>query len=64
MGQQRLIKQTDNISDLVVEKEISLQKELSEENESPRVFGLHAGQCWISEDFDEPLSDAFWLGEE
>lgn len=29
-----------------------------------RVFGLHRGQIWISEDFDDPLPDEFWLGEE
>ena len=34
-------------------------------NESlpPRVLGLHQGQGWISEDFNDPLPDAFWLGE-
>jgi hypothetical protein len=26
--------------------------------------GLHAGQYWIAEDFDAPLPDSFWLGEE
>jgi len=31
---------------------------------SPRVAGLNRGQIWISEDFDAPLPDAFWLGEE
>lgn len=29
----------------------------------PRLLGLHTGQVWISEDFDEPLPDEFWLGE-
>lgn len=28
-----------------------------------RVLGLHQGMGWMSEDFNEPLSDAFWLGE-
>ena len=28
----------------------------------PRVAGLHKGATWMSEDFDEPLPDAFWLG--
>lgn len=27
-----------------------------------RVAGLHRGAIWISEDFDEPLPDEFWLG--
>lgn len=29
----------------------------------PRVFGLHEGQVWMSDDFDAPLPDSFWLGE-
>jgi antitoxin (DNA-binding transcriptional repressor) of toxin-antitoxin stability system len=28
-----------------------------------RVPGLHAGEVWISPDFDAPLPDSFWLGE-
>lgn len=31
---------------------------------STRVPGLHAGTTWVSEDFDDPLPDEFWLGEE
>jgi hypothetical protein len=29
----------------------------------PRVAGLNRGQIWVSEDFDAPLPDEFWLGE-
>jgi hypothetical protein len=28
-----------------------------------RVPGLHAGTTWVSDDFDAPLPDEFWLGE-
>jgi antitoxin (DNA-binding transcriptional repressor) of toxin-antitoxin stability system len=28
-----------------------------------RVLGLHAGKIWTSDDFDAPLPDSFWLGE-
>jgi Protein of unknown function (DUF2281) len=28
-----------------------------------RVFGQYQGRISMSEDFDEPLPDAFWLGE-
>jgi hypothetical protein len=28
------------------------------------VSGLHAGRGWISDDFDAPLPDSFWLGDE
>ena len=34
-----------------------------QESESPRILGLHQGQGWMSEDFDEPLPDEFWLGK-
>ncbi len=30
----------------------------------PRVAGLHVGTTtWVSDDFDAPLPDEFWLGE-
>lgn len=28
-----------------------------------RVAGLHSGSIHVSEDFDEPLPDEFWMGE-
>ena len=30
----------------------------------PRRAGLHPGAMVMSEDFDEPLPDRFWLGED
>lgn len=32
--------------------------------QSPRIAGLHLGNAWISDDFNEPLSDEFWLGQQ
>jgi hypothetical protein len=29
-----------------------------------RMPGLHEGQGWISDDFNDPLPDDFWLGAE
>lgn len=29
----------------------------------PRIFGLHEGEVWMSDDFNAPLPDSFWLGE-
>ncbi|MGO8673807.1 MAG: hypothetical protein ACLQVD_20910 [Capsulimonadaceae bacterium] len=29
-----------------------------------RVLGLIAGNFWIADDFDAPLPDSYWLGEE
>jgi prevent-host-death family protein len=34
---------------------------LDERTEGPRIPGLHAGAGWISEDFDAPLPDDFWV---
>lgn len=28
-----------------------------------RIAGLHQGTAWISEDFDQPLPDEFWIGD-
>lgn len=30
----------------------------------PRIAGLHQNAIWISDDFDAPLPDDFWLGIE
>ncbi|WP_230402799.1 DUF2281 domain-containing protein [Gloeomargarita lithophora] len=35
----------------------------SPQEQSPRSLGLYQGMGWISEDFDAPLTDEFWLGE-
>jgi antitoxin (DNA-binding transcriptional repressor) of toxin-antitoxin stability system len=29
-----------------------------------RVAGLHAGAIWTSEDFDEPLPEEYWTGNQ
>ena len=31
---------------------------------APRIAGLHEGQTVVSDDFDEPLPDEFWLGKD
>jgi len=30
----------------------------------PMIFGLHAGMGEMTDDFDDQLPDAFWMGEE
>ena len=35
-----------------------------EHNEKPRIAGLHAGLGWVSDDFDDPLPDEFWVSED
>lgn len=46
---------------------VQVQVEPAESSPAPRqpfVFGLHQGQVWMSDDFDAPLPDSFWLGED
>lgn len=37
---------------------------IADSSATPRIAGLHSGAIWISDDFDEPLPDEFWLGEQ
>jgi len=34
-----------------------------EKKPGKRIMGLHAGMWEVSDDFDAPLPDEFWLGE-
>ncbi len=36
----------------------------SQSSNSPRIPNLHQGEIWISDDFNDPLPDEFWLGED
>lgn len=33
-------------------------------SKSKRIAGLNRGKVWVSEDFNEPLPDEFWVGRE
>ena len=63
------------IGDLVKKKKLSTEQVQSLTQEiaqaepanvavatSKRIAGLHQGQSWISEDFDDELPDEFWGG--
>ncbi len=62
------------VGQLSVEQKRILKEQLSEEMipqnyavqtvPQERIPGLHAGMIWISDDFDDPLPDEFWLGED
>jgi uncharacterized protein (DUF433 family) len=42
-----------------------IPKELVHPLLTPRVLGLHKDtEYWMSDDFNDPLPDTFWLGEE
>jgi antitoxin (DNA-binding transcriptional repressor) of toxin-antitoxin stability system len=50
---------------LLVDGETPLARVVPAETpKKPRVFDLHPGAIWTSDDFDEPLPDEFWLGEQ
>ncbi len=36
----------------------------SQQLQVERVAGLHEGQIWMSDDFNESLPDEFWLGDD
>lgn len=43
--------------------EFLVQKNRKVKLPSQRIPNLNQGEIWISDDFNEPLSDSFWLGE-
>jgi hypothetical protein len=43
---------------------LSREEIYNRSNSTNRKPGLHRGAFEISDDFDEPLPDSFWLGEE
>lgn len=50
--------------DLVIEDDGKVVAYLSPIPPQPnqRIAGLHEGEGWMSEDFDDPLPDEFWNG--
>lgn len=38
------------------------QSDEGQQEPKERVFGLHKGNIWISDDFDDELPLEFWLG--
>ena len=49
------------------EVEIEIQKSterIASGNYPLRTLGLNKGTVWVSDDFDDPLPDEFWLGED
>jgi len=64
-----LLKVVDQLSD---EQKRALKQRLADNAElaagkkpkKPRVLGLHPGAFQPADDFDDPLPDEFWLGED
>ncbi|MCU0548143.1 MAG: DUF2281 domain-containing protein [Leptolyngbya sp. Prado105] len=51
-----------DFAEFLVQQQMSADQ-VVENAPKKRVFGLHAGQVSMSEDFDEPLPDDFWFSE-
>lgn len=45
-----------------VASHLSVASHPSQPEQQPRIPGLHPNSTWVSDDFDAPLSDRFWLG--
>lgn len=43
--------------------EFLAQKHAQPQPVQRRVLGLNQGEIWMSEDFNDPLPDEFWMGE-
>ncbi|MCY7337213.1 MAG: DUF2281 domain-containing protein [Chamaesiphon sp.] len=50
------------VSFLSEQQKISIEQN-SSFSKQRRVFGQYQGRISMSEDFDEPLPDSFWLGD-
>ena len=47
----------------IIEEGVATIQESKERVKKKRVLGLHAGSMRMSDDFDAPLPDEFWLGK-
>ncbi len=67
-GQIRLLspihKKSANVIVTVIDDENGQETVSESISSSKRIPGLNKGAYFMADDFDEPLPDAFWLGEE
>ena len=43
---------------------VRIEPRLQTPTTKSRILGLHEGQVLMGEDFEQPLPDSFWLGED
>ena len=48
---------------IVEEKIVTIQESKKSQKKKKRVLGLHPGSMRMSDDFDAPLPEEFWLGK-
>jgi hypothetical protein len=56
--------QLEKLWDFVQFLQYTAHKKTEKQNISKRIPGLDANTAWMSDDFDDPLPDAFWLGDD
>ncbi len=49
---------------LVAERVAEIKAASEQAPAKPRTPGLGKGAWWVADDFDDPLPDEFWLGED
>ena len=67
VSMQAVIALTRNGDEVVIEENgepLARLLPIQKPEKKERVLGLREGQVWLSDDFDAPLPDSFWLGEE
>jgi predicted DNA-binding antitoxin AbrB/MazE fold protein len=62
-GKLRLLEPLELQEGQVLEATV-LESPPQEEKKQERIFDMHAGNYWMSDDFDDELPDSFWLGED
>jgi hypothetical protein len=62
--QARLLDRTEEVIAILKRRltGAALEEALQAVQRGERVLGLHAAGFWMSDDFDDPLPDEFWLG--
>jgi hypothetical protein len=56
--------QLETVLDFVQFLQFKQQQKPQDSKMMQRIPGLDAGTTWVSDDFDEPLSDSFWIGDD
>jgi len=58
----RLVSEGNEIVIAEGDKPVARLVPLSSSDLKQRIAGLNRGDIWVSDDFDAPLPDEFWLG--
>jgi prevent-host-death family protein len=62
---QDLVLQAEQGDEIIITKENKpIAKLISLHEEEERMPGLNKGEIWMSDDFDKPLSEDYWMGKE